>query len=218
MWQDCSLPAVQRKTAFVEQSWWPEFDMFGSTPSCSFPWQKLLPKLVQKNCHTTLWIYPWKTMPTIADSILVSDQTDLFSFATHGDEYGMPRKALPRKQAKVDTGHQYFSVVAQGWAKIHPRLTQGSCQMKKPDGTSKTIAQINADWKVEKAQYAEFNVPTFDKIAVWQLCKKRQPLWNSHDGLNLTCLDQCHRVRSHGNSSSQSWRKRIVIQQSEFSL
>ena len=43
-------------------------------------------------------------------------------------------------------------------------------------------------------------------------------LWNSHDGLNLTCLDQCHRVRSHGKSSSQSWRKRIVIQQSEFSL
>ena len=42
-------------------------------------------------------------------------------------------------------------------------------------------------------------------------------LWNSHDGLNLTCLDQCHRVRFHGKSSSQSWRKRIVIQQSEFS-
>ena len=44
--------------------------------------------------------------PTIADSILVSDQTDLFSFATYGDEYGVPRKALPRKQANVDTGHQ----------------------------------------------------------------------------------------------------------------
>ena len=39
-----------------------------------------------------------------------------------------------------------------------------------------------------------------------------------YDGLNLRCLDQCHRVRSHGKSSSQSWRKRIVIQQSEFSL
>ena len=24
----------------------------------------------------------------------------------------------------------------------------------------------------------------------------------SHDGLNLTCLDQCHGVRSHGKSSS----------------
>ena len=37
-----------------------------------------------------------------------------------------------------------------------------------------------------------------------------------HDGLNLRCLDQCHGVRSHGTGSSQGWRKRIVIQQSEF--
>ena len=73
-----SLTAVQRKTAFVEQSWWPEFDMFGSMR------QKLLPKLAQKNCHTTVWIYPWKTTPTIADSTLVSDLTDLFSFAILG--------------------------------------------------------------------------------------------------------------------------------------
>ena len=36
------------------------------------------------------------------------------------------------------------------------------------------------------------------------------------DGLNLRCLDQCHGVRSHGTSSSQGWRKRIVVQQSEF--
>ena len=34
------VPALQRKTAFVEQSWWPEFDMFGSMPSCSFPRHK----------------------------------------------------------------------------------------------------------------------------------------------------------------------------------
>ena len=34
MWQDCSLSAVQRKTACVEQPWWPEFDMFGSMPWC----------------------------------------------------------------------------------------------------------------------------------------------------------------------------------------
>ena len=80
----------------------------------------------------------------------------------------------------------------------------------------KAIAQMNTDWQVEKAQYAEFNVPTCGKIAVWQLYRERQPLWNSHDGLNLTCLDQCHGVRSHGKSSSQSWRKRIATRQSEF--
>ena len=60
---------------------------------------------------------------------------------------------------------------------------------------TKAIAEMNAHWKVEKAQYAEFNVPTCGKIAVWQLCRERQPFWNSHDGLNLTCLDQCHGVR-----------------------
>ena len=99
-----------------------------------------------------------------------SDQTDLFSFATYGDEYGVPRKALPRKQANVDPGHQ-----------ILPGLAQGSFQIETLDRTTKTIAQINADWKMEKAQYAEFNAPTCDKIAVWQLCKGRQPLWNGLD-------------------------------------
>ena len=34
-------------------------------------------------------------------------------------------------------------------------------------------AQMNADWKVDKAQHAEFNVPTCGTIAVWQLCKEQ---------------------------------------------
>ena len=51
-----------------------------------------------------------------------------------------------------------------------------------------------------------------------QPCRERQPLWNSHDGLNLTCLDQCHGVRSHGKSSSQSWRKRIVMSYNSLNL
>ena len=76
--------------------------------------------------------------------------------------------------------------------------------------TSKAIAEMNADWNVDKAQYAEFNVPTCGKIAVWQLCRERQPFWNSHDGLNLMRLDQCHCVCSHGTSSSGGWRQRIV--------
>ena len=75
---------------------------------------------------------------------------------------------------------------------------------------------MNAEWKVAKAQNADFNVPTCGKIAVWQLCRETQPLSNSHDGLNLKCLDQCHGVRSHGTSSSQGRRKRIVVQPSKF--
>ena len=47
---------------------------------------------------------------------------------------------------------------------------------------------MNADWKVDKAQYAEFNLPTCGKIAVWQLCRERQPWWNSHDGPELKML------------------------------
>ena len=43
---------------------------------------------------------------------------------------------------------------------------------------------MNADWKLEKAQYAEFSAQTCDKIAVWPLCRERQPLRNSHDGPN----------------------------------
>ena len=82
----------------------------------------------------------------------------------------MSRQALPPKQANVDTGHQ-----------ILPGLAQGSFQRKELDRTTKAIAQINADRKVEKAQYAEFNAPTCDKIAVWQLCKERQPFCKSHD-------------------------------------
>ena len=65
---------------------------------------------------------------------LVSDQTDFFSFATYGDEYAVPRKALPQKQANVDPGHQ-----------ILPGLAQGSFQIEKLDRTNKAIAQINAD-------------------------------------------------------------------------
>ena len=74
---------------------------------------------------------------------------------------------------------------------------------------------MNADWKVEKAQYAEFNVRRCGKIAVWQQFRERQPLWNSHDGPELNMLGSSHGVRSHGKSFSQGWRK-IVVQSSSF--
>ena len=51
MGQHCSLSAVQRRTAFLEQSWWPEFDVFGSMPWCLFPWHKLLSRLTSTNCY-----------------------------------------------------------------------------------------------------------------------------------------------------------------------
>ena len=71
----------------------------------------------------------------------------------------MPRKAFLRKQAKVDTGHQCFSVVAQATAKICPRPAHRLFSIARNFIEQQNfIAQMHADWKVEKAQYAEFNV------------------------------------------------------------
>ena len=53
VWQLCKERQPLRNS---HDSWWPELKMFGSMPLCSFPRQKLLPKLGQKNCHTTTWI------------------------------------------------------------------------------------------------------------------------------------------------------------------
>ena len=104
--------------------------------------------------------------------------------------------------------HQCFSAVVET-----PQDSPNSYFRKKElDGTIEPIARMNAEWRVEKAEFAEFNLPTCGNIAVWQLCRERQPLWKSHDGLNLSCLDQCHGVRSLGASSSQGWRKILVIQ------
>ena len=87
----------------------------------------------------------------------------------------------------------------------------GYFQTKKLDRTTEAFDRMNVVWKVEQAERAEFNVPTWANIAVCQPCRERQPFWNSHDGLILTCLDQCHGVGSHGTSSSQGGRQRIVI-------
>ena len=78
-----SLTAVQRKTAFVEESWWPEFNLFGSMPWCSLPWHKHLPRLKQKDCYTVYslnWIHEFTSL-----------------FSTNLLYVGWPRKALPRK-------------------------------------------------------------------------------------------------------------------------
>ena len=109
MWKNCSLSAVQRKTAFVEESWWPECNLSGSMPWCSFPWHKHLPRLAQKDCCT---VYSLN---------LIHEFTSLFS--TNLLYVGLRRKAFPGKQAKVDTGHQCFSVVAQATPQDSPKAS-----------------------------------------------------------------------------------------------
>ena len=120
-------------------------------PWCSFPWHKLLPRLAQKNCCLNL----------------IDEFTSLFSpkvtFA------GSLRKAFPWKQAFVDIS------VFPRLGKQRPRFAQGQpkgyFQMKELHRTTKAIAQMNADWKVENAHYAEFNVPTCAEVAtrIWAL-------------------------------------------------
>ena len=69
---------------------------------------------------------------------------------------------------------------------------------------------------MEKAERADAAAADDDDHHCSSSAVQRQPVRNSHDGLNLTCLDQCHGVGSHGTSSSQGRRKKNVIQQSEF--
>ena len=68
--------------------------------------------------------------------------------------------------------------------------------MKELDRTTEAIVLMNERWRKLNAnmhQYVPFRA-NMANIALCQLCKERQPVWNSHDGLNLTCLDQCHGV------------------------
>ena len=44
-------------------------------------------------------------------------------FSTNLLYVGLPRKAFPQKQAKVDTGHQCFSVVAQAMPADSPKAS-----------------------------------------------------------------------------------------------
>ena len=97
MGQHCSLSAVQRKTAFLEQSWWPEFGMFESMPWCLFPWHKLLLRLTPTNCYK---VY----------SLNVIDEfTSLLSLKVI--VAGLPRESFPTDACLC--GHQCFSVVVQ---------------------------------------------------------------------------------------------------------
>ena len=97
MGQHCTLSAVQRKTAFLEQSWWPEFDMFGSMPWCSLADAKELLK------------------STVYSLNLIDEFTSLFSPKVI--VAGLPRQSLP-----CLCGHQCFSVVAhQDSPKASPR-------------------------------------------------------------------------------------------------
>ena len=136
VWQDCSLTAVQRKTAFVEQSWWPELNLFGSMRWCSFPWHKLLPRLAQKNCCINL----------------IDEFASLFSpkviFA------GSLRKAFPQKHAFVDIS--FFLCLGKQQPRFAQGQTKGYFQIKDLDRTSEATVPRNNMWRKLNANMRQY--------------------------------------------------------------
>ena len=110
------------------------------------------------------------------------------------------------KLSNVHTGHQ-----------ILPGLAQGSFQWKNLIEQLKLLLKLML---IERWRRPSMLSSMRQHVTRLQFdsCAKKHSLCGTvmiHDGLNLRCLDQCHCVRSHGKSSSQSWCNRIVIQQSE---
>ena len=69
--------------------------------------------------------------------------------------------------------------------------------MKELDRTTEAIVVVNERWRKLNAnmhQYVPFRA-NMGQHCSFSAVQRRQPFWNSHDGLNLTCLDQCHGVR-----------------------
>ena len=124
------------------------------------------------------------------------------------------------KSLLTETGlcrHEFFSAVAQGTAKIRPRVIFN---------WKNFIEQLKLILKwmlIERWTRPSMLSSMCQDVARLQFvsCAEKDSLCGTvmiHDGLNWICLDQCHGVRSRGKSSSQGWHKRIVIQQSAFSL
>ena len=61
-----------------------------------------------------------------------------------------------------------------------------------PRQAIEAMVPMNERWgRLSFLRNDEFNVPAVASIAVCQLCRERQPSWNSHFGVTLTCLDLC---------------------------
>ena len=186
MWQDCSLTAVQRKTACVEQSWWPEFKVFGSTPWCSGVCS-----------YGTSSSEGWRKKNVVKSTVslnLIDEFTSLFSPKVI--VAGLPRKAFPRKQAFVDIS------VFLWLRKQQPRFAQGQpkgyFQMKEID-INERRRKLNANMRQyvlfrgnmdqhcslsavqRKTAFLESWWPEFNMFGSMPLCwfPKETPLWAS---------------------------------------
>ena len=142
MWQDCSLTVVQRNTALdiihdglnlrcLDQCH--GVRSYGTSSSA------------QMNCCTAV--------------CRIDEFTSLFSRKVISA--GLPRKAFSQKHAFVDISvflwlHKQRPSFVQGQPKSYFQLKE----LHRATTGCKKYSQMNADRRAEKAQYAEFNVPT----------------------------------------------------------
>ena len=196
MWQHCISSAVQRETAFVEESWRPEFNLFGSMPWCSFPWRKHLQRLTQNKCYTV-------------DSLnLIHEFTSLFR---RSDFCRFAKESLP---TEIGKGRQWTSVFFCGCASNAPRFAQGQ-----PNGYFKwknLVGQLNPllEWMLNESwrrlsllssNCQHVATLQFDSCAEKDsLCGRVMMAWIELVWINAMVF--------HGTSTSQGWRKGIVIQ------
>ena len=111
---------------------------------------------------------------------------------------GLLRKAFPQKHAFVDMS--VFLWLRKQRSRFAQGQPKGYFQMKELDRTTEAIVPMSEMWRKLDAnmrQYVSLRANMGQHCSL-QLCRERTPF------------------RSHGTSSSQGWRKRIVIQQSEF--
>ena len=82
--------------------------------------------------------------------------------------------------------------------------------------------KLFSQWKVEKAEYAEFNVPPRGKIVVSQLCRERQNLFRTDPDSILVfgrrwfwqvCLGRPSRQNSSMASPGAIFKLKILIEQ-----
>ena len=97
-----------------------------------------------------------------------------------------------------------FSVVAhQDSPKASPRAIFKLKELARTTEAIVLMNIMNERWRKLKAnmrQCVPFGANMGQHCSL-SAVQRRKAFWNSHDGLNLTCLDQCHGVCSHGTSS-----------------
>ena len=175
--QHCSLSAVQRKTAFAEQSWWAWTENVWINAMVFVPVAKAPPKACAKLLYSPKFD-PW------------------------GNSCRFACENLPTEACLC--GHQCFSVVAQATAKIRPRLAQGPRVIFDWKNRTEKLKYIRKWMLIERWRRLSMLSSMCRHVARLQFdsCAEQDSLCGTvMMGLNRNCLDQCHGVGSHGKSS-----------------